>query len=355
MDEDDLRSALTMLADRAPEPRDAAAEANRRVLQIRAARRRVGLLSVAAAVVAVAGASGIVAISRPAPTGPPAATSGSTLGSVSTPTDPLPGGSVARSGRTTARPDPTPRPLLGYDWSTPAGEPELPVSVRIPPGYTVRQMKFYPQLDYSTVTYSEPGNRGPSFGVTVGRPEAFVATGGGQSTTPSSQTPTTKRRGVTTAAGLKLLVSIESSVPALTDSLAGSLSVAPTPIDLGIRVSQMPTGDYIGGASIHPGNPASLATVDIITPSPPGVGTRTLTLRIAAGLPAPVETVRVRTSDGHQVTVHVGADATSWILLGDGRAIVLTGYPLSGTMLHDAVAFPQSTLLPLLAGATASR
>lgn len=357
MDESDLRSALAVLADRAPETRSAAAQADRRVARIRSTRRRVGLLGIAAAVIVVAGASGMVALGRPTPAGPPAATSGSTLRDAPGETGRWPGQSVGPRQEVAAKPGAAPQPLLGYGWTTPGGGPELPVRVEIPAGYTSRQMKFYPYLDYSTITYAAPGTRLAGFSVTVGKPEAFVeSTGGAQTSTPPSRPSrpaTTQRRGVTTASGTALLVEISSPSAALARSLAASIAVTATPTDLGIHLSQIPAGAYIGGARTDPADPLALAAVDLAGPEEGG-GSRTLTLRTSAGLPAPAESVRVRALDGQPVMVFIGADTTSWVLLGDGRAIVLTGYPLSGMVLRDALAFPQSTLLPLLAGSTPS-
>ena len=338
MNEDDLRSALTVLSDRGPETRYATTQADRRVQWIRSRRRRVGLLGVAAAVIVVAGASGIVALARPTITGPPAATPGSTLRDAPGPT-----GAV-------------PRPLLGYDWTAQDSEPKLPVAVPIPAGYTSRQMKFNPALDYVTIAYTAPSGSLPSFSVTVGRPAAFVEpTGTAGDATPSSRIPTTmQRRSITTASGVPLLVQIDSSSAVLARSLAAGIAVTPTPAALGIRLSQLPAGGYIGGARTDPDQPRSPETVEIVG-SAGQAGAWTLTLRTASGLPASVGTTVVHTLDGRAMTVHVGTDTTSWILLGDGRAILLTGYPLSGAMLRDALAFPQSTLLPLLAGSSTPR
>lgn len=367
MDEDDLRSALTVLADSGPETGNALAQADRRVLRIRSTRRRVGLLGVAAAVIVVAGAPGIATLSRPTSTGPPAAASGSTFRDAPGAIGTVPGQSVGVNGRTTSRSDAAARPLLGYDWTAPGGGPELPVTVPIPADNTVRQMKFYPALDYGTITYSAPGGRLPSVSVTFGEPAAFVeSTGAARSyapsnaapsnATPSSRTPTTaQRRSITTASGKSLLVEINSPSAVLVRSLTAGIAVAPTPVDLGIHLSQLPAGAYIGGARTDPDKPLSLATVEVVGSPDQGGGGWTLILRTASGLPAPVGSALVRALDGHPVTVYVGPDTTSWILLGDGRAVLLNGYPLSGTMLRDALAFPQSTLLPLLAGSTPSR
>lgn len=346
MDEDDLRSVLAVLADRAPDPRHAAAQADRHVLHVRSTRRRVGLVGVAAAVMVVAGASGIIVqTSRPTTPTPPAA-AGSMAASRTN----------ATSTGTVTRTEPSPLPLTGSDWTTLGGGPELPVTVAIPDGYTVRQMKFYPDLDYSTIEYSSPGDELPHFNVTVGKPDAFVASPNGTESSTRSRPapPTTQRRTVTTATGIALFVDIASSSAALARSLAGSITVAPTQVDLGIHLSQIPTGGYIAGASTNPHNPLALATVGIAGPSDQGGRHTTLTLRAASGLPSQAGAVPVRALDGRTVTVHIGSDTTSWILLSDGRAVVLGGYPLSGMMLRDALAFPQSTMLPLLAAATAS-
>lgn len=346
MDEDDLRSVLAVLADRAPDPRHAAAQADRRVLQVRSTRRRVGLVGVAAAVMVVAGASGIIVqTSRPTTPTPPAA-AGSTAASRAS----------ATSTGTVTRTEPSALPLTGYDWTTLGGGPELPVTVAIPDGYTVRQMKFYPDLDYSTIEYSAPGDKLPRLNITVGKPDAFVDSpnGADSSTRSRPAPPTTQRRTVTTTTGTALFVDITSSSAALARSLAGSTTVAPTPIDLGIHLSQIPAGDYIAGASTDPHNTLALATVEIAGPSDQGGRSTTLTLRDASGLASQVGSVQVGAVGGRTVTVHIGSDTTSWILLSDGRAIVLGGYPLSGMMLRDALAFPQSTMLPLLAAATTS-
>jgi hypothetical protein len=251
------------------------------------------------------------------------------------------------------------QPLSGYTWTSQGVAPQLPVTVPIPTGYAASQMKFYPGLSYSTITYTS-ADGAPPIQVTVQAPDGSEqsAAGGAVATTAGTDqsSPTTARRTVTTADGARALVIIGSSAPGLAHSLADGLTVTPTPIDLGIRLAQIPAGGYLAAAQADPTDPTDLASVEVIRPTDGQGGTADaiLTLRRASDLPVAVGSVPVRTLDGRFVTVHVGTDGTSWVLLGDGRAIVLDGYPLSGTMLQDALAYPESTLLPLLAGATPS-
>lgn len=343
MDESDLRSALVILADRAPDPTPAAAQAHRRVVAVRARRRRAGLVGVAAAVVVAAGTSTI--IQRALVTGPSSpAASPATISSA--PSDP-----------TT---DAAAQPLSGYTWTSSGTAPNLPVTLPIPAGYSASQMKFYPGMDYATITYTSAAGS-PPIQVTVGAPEAFAeqSTSGTPNppTTASQSSPTSARRTVTTADGSTVVVVIDSSVSGVARSMADALRATPSPIDLGIRLAQLPAGGYVAGAQLDQTEPTGLASVQVVWPisdQSSETTDATLTLRDTAGLPPVVGSTDVRTLDGRLVTVYVGADTTSWISLQGGRAVVLDGYPLSGTMLRDALAYPQSTLLPLLAGATAA-